>query len=63
VRQWIGAPVWQGPRVAELRAAIDNLVTRRAIDPLARDPDRRRPRPAVIIDRRLLKPRYQDRDP
>ena len=57
VRQWIGAPVWQGPRVAELRRDRQPSHPPRH-RPLARGRDRRRPRPAVIIDRRLLKPQY-----
>jgi hypothetical protein len=32
LRQWIAAPAWQGPRVAELRAAIDGLTSRAAFD-------------------------------
>jgi hypothetical protein len=31
LRQWIMAPVWQGPAVDALRAAVDGLTSRQAI--------------------------------
>ena len=31
LRQWIEAPVWQGPAINDLRAGIDGLVSRQAI--------------------------------
>ena len=31
LRQWIGAPAWLGPDVAELRATVDGLTTRHDI--------------------------------
>jgi hypothetical protein len=32
LRQWIMAPAWHGPEIAELRETIDDLTSRRAID-------------------------------
>jgi hypothetical protein len=32
LRQWIAAPVWQGPTIAALRAAVDDLTNRNAIE-------------------------------
>ena len=32
LRQWIASPVWRGPGVEHLRARVDGLTTRRAID-------------------------------
>lgn len=32
LRQWIAAPAWIGPHIAELRAAIDGLTDRAAIE-------------------------------
>ena len=31
LRQWIGAPCWQGAAIAELRRGIDDLTSREAI--------------------------------
>ncbi len=31
LRQWIDAPVWQGPKVQPLREAIDGLTSRETI--------------------------------
>jgi len=31
LRQWIMHPAWRGPGVAELRAGVDGLISRRAI--------------------------------
>jgi hypothetical protein len=32
LRQWIAAPAWQGPMIEGLRASVDGLVSREAID-------------------------------
>ena len=31
LRQWIGAPVWRGPAIDELRRRVDGLTTREAV--------------------------------
>jgi hypothetical protein len=31
LRQWIAAPVWAGPEIDALRAAVDGLTSRQAI--------------------------------
>jgi hypothetical protein len=32
LRQWIAAPAWQGPMIEGLRASVDGLVSREAIN-------------------------------